>query len=250
MVDKQSGMETAAISVLKRAVELDSAQRFDEAVTCYQEGLQLLMEVLKSTSDVNKKTKFRDKMKQYMDRAEELKVHVAQEKDNAKFHEQIHIAANSTGHTYQHFFGRCLDEKLTEIEVEDPYIRSTHQIYNFLRFCELVVKSNTKVEWIKLTTGRDDTVNGHNSQTARLSELATSLRRHNIELSVEFSNTLHDREIRFNNGWVVKIGRGLDIYKATEGKFVVGFCDFELRHCHETTVDIFYSKPGSNPHPS
>ena len=40
--------EKAAVSVLKRAVELDTAKRFTEAVVCYQEGAQLLMESIKS----------------------------------------------------------------------------------------------------------------------------------------------------------------------------------------------------------
>lgn len=42
-----SGMETSAISVLKRAVELDQSGRFQESLVCYQEGIQLLMDVLK-----------------------------------------------------------------------------------------------------------------------------------------------------------------------------------------------------------
>ena len=46
---------------------------------------------------------------------------------------------------------------------------------------------------------------------------------------------------RLSNGWIIKIGRGLDMYKATEGKFVIGFCDFDLRRCHETTVDVFHA---------
>lgn len=42
-----SGMEASAVSVLKRAVELDQGGRFQEALVCYQEGIQLLMDVLK-----------------------------------------------------------------------------------------------------------------------------------------------------------------------------------------------------------
>lgn len=41
---------------------------------------------------------------------------------------------------------------------------------------------------------------------------------------------------------MVKIGRGLDIYKAAESKFSIGFCDFDLRPCHQTTIDIFNRK--------
>lgn len=41
------GMESSAISVLKRAVELDQSSRFHESLVCYQEGIQLLLDVLK-----------------------------------------------------------------------------------------------------------------------------------------------------------------------------------------------------------
>ena len=45
---------------------------------------------------------------------------------------------------------------------------------------------------------------------------------------------------RFSNGWVVQIGRGLDIFKAPDSKFSVGYCDMRLRHCYETTINIFH----------
>lgn len=47
MADRMAGVLTSATSVLKRAVELDTKGRYGEAVICYQEGLQLLMDVLK-----------------------------------------------------------------------------------------------------------------------------------------------------------------------------------------------------------
>lgn len=61
-------------------------------------------------------------------------------------------------------------------------------------------------------------------------------------LEIGFSQTLYDREIRFSNGWVIKIGRGLDYFKPPPGKFCIGFCDFDLRECHETVVDIYLKK--------
>jgi len=48
MADKISGVLSSATAVLTRAVEFDQGGRFSEAVVCYQEGLALLMEVLKS----------------------------------------------------------------------------------------------------------------------------------------------------------------------------------------------------------
>ena len=53
---------------------------------------------------------------------------------------------------------------------------------------------------------------------------------------------MYEIYFRFNNGWIIKIGRGLDIYKATDSKFCIGFCDYDLRKCHATTVDIFHRK--------
>lgn len=47
MTDKQAGIYASAIGVLKRAIELDTANRLEEAVVCYQEGLQLLLDYLK-----------------------------------------------------------------------------------------------------------------------------------------------------------------------------------------------------------
>lgn len=45
-----TGVEASAISVLKRAVEMDTARRFDESLVCYQEGINLLLQVLKGMS--------------------------------------------------------------------------------------------------------------------------------------------------------------------------------------------------------
>ncbi|KAK3100122.1 hypothetical protein FSP39_015084 [Pinctada imbricata] len=237
---KLAGVESSAINILKRAVELDQGRRFEEAVVCYQEGLQLLLDVMKGTPDKVKKEKYRDKIQEYMGRAEQLKEHVKVSKSEGKVHEQIQIDNDATGYSYSVIFSRFLDQFLTCIEIEDPYIRSTHQIYNLLRFCELVVKSAAPVTEIKLTTGRDDSADGQRQQQNKLRNLKTSLANHNVTLHVEYNDDLHDREIRFNNGWIVKIGRGLDMYKATENNFCIGFCDFDLRKCHKTTVDIFH----------
>ncbi|PVD35251.1 hypothetical protein C0Q70_06532 [Pomacea canaliculata] len=236
------GVEASAVNLLKRAVELDSGgQRLEEAVTCYQEGCGLLMSVMKATSDVTKKSKLREKMEQYLKRAEDLKKRVQHDKEVGKCHEQIQIAADSMGHSYNKIFGRFITDNLTSVEVDDPYIRSTHQVYNFLRFCELLVKKKSSLTKIILTTGQDEGAQAQTQQVQQLQQIGQSLQNFGVELTVKLSNTLHDREIRFDNGWIIKIGRGLDIYRPTD-KFSLGFCDFDLRRCHETTIDIFHKR--------
>ena len=49
MTEKAAGIEASAISLLKRAVELDTSSRFTESLVCYQEGIQLLIDVIKGT---------------------------------------------------------------------------------------------------------------------------------------------------------------------------------------------------------
>ncbi|CAG5135403.1 unnamed protein product [Candidula unifasciata] len=237
--DKVAGVEASAISILKRAVELDNSHRYDESLTCYQEGVGLLMQVLRSVTDAGKRQRYRQKIEEYLARAEELKVFVKDEKEASKQHEQIQVEPNSIGHSYDSLFGRYLTNFVTVVEVEDPYIRSHHQIQNFLRLCELVVRRKCPVKRIVLTTGRDDDVSSQQQQQQKLLSIGRSLQTCGIQLHINYSNTLHDREIRLDTGWVIKIGRGLDIYKSCD-KFAIGFCDLELRPCHETTIDIFH----------
>lgn len=233
-------METSAISVLKRAVELDQSGRFQESLVCYQEGIQLLMDVLKAVKDDSKRGHYRDKIKGYMDRAEQIKVHVNQMKEDGKYHEQIRIAGDATGYSYEALFKPYISSALKEVWVEDPYIRHTHQLYNFLRFCEMLLKASCKVKKIHLLTSQDETDSGQ--QTSALAELKESLGAQGVTLDLQYSTTIHDREIRFDNGWIIKIGRGLDYFKRPKGRFSIGYCDYDLRQCQETTVDIFHTK--------
>ncbi|XP_017265692.1 MIT domain-containing protein 1 [Kryptolebias marmoratus] len=235
-----SGMEASAVSVLKRAVELDQSGRFQESLVCYQEGIQLLIDVLKALKDESKRGHYREKIKGYMDRAEQIKAHVSQMKEDGKYHEQIKISDDATGYSYEALFKPYLSSALTEVWVQDPYIRHTHQLYNFLRFCEMLLKSGCKVKQIHLLTSQDEA--DSSQQSSALSELKDSLGAQGVTLNLQFSSTIHDREIRFDSGWIIKIGRGLDYFKKPKGRFSIGYCNYDLRQCHETSVDIFHTK--------
>ncbi|XP_073470790.1 MIT domain-containing protein 1-like isoform X1 [Aquarana catesbeiana] len=236
-----SGMENSAGVVLRRAVELDNNGRFQESLVCYQEGIDLLLQVLKGTKDDAKKTHYRQKLRSYMDRAEQIKHHVVKEKEEGKYHKQIKIVENSTGYSYENLFKPYVDETLTEVWVEDPYIRHTHQLYNFLRFCEMLIKGPSRIKKINLLTSRDEQENGKDQQMCILQEIQISLLDYGVILEFSFSPSIHDREIRFNNGWLIKIGRGLDYFKKPQSRFSIGSCDYDLRPCYETSVDIFHN---------
>ena len=102
---------------------------------------------------------------------------------------------------------------------------------------ETVIKEGT-IRKISLITSYDD-----NSQLAdmhaKLDELKQSLLEIDVELDISLNPKIHDREIRFNNGWVIKIGRGLDFYQKPGGWYELGATDLSLRKCLETKVDIY-----------
>ncbi|XP_058478297.1 MIT domain-containing protein 1 [Solea solea] len=235
-----SGMETSAIAVLKRAVELDQSSRYQESLVCYQEGISLLMDALKAVKDDSKRDYYRKKIKAYMDRAEQIKALVNQMKEDGKYHEQIKISEDATGYSYAVLFKPYISSSLSEVWVEDPYIRHTHQLYNFLRFCETLLKADCALKSVHLVTSQDE-ANG-DQQSGALSALKDSLSGHGVTLDLQFSTTIHDREIRFDNGWIIKIGRGLDYFKKPQSRFSIGWSDYDFRPCHETTVDIFHTK--------
>jgi ATP-dependent Lon protease len=146
------------------------------------------------------------------------------------------ILYGDVGYSYDSILGPYL-YGATAVVIEDPYIRLPHQIHNFVRLSEAVLKFNT-VKKISLITGYDD-----KTQLAdiaeKLEELKQSLLELDVVLEVKLNPNMHDREIRLDNGWIIKIGRGLDFYQKPGGWFEVGAHDFSLRKCLETKVDIF-----------
>jgi ATP-dependent Lon protease len=116
----------------------------------------------------------------------------------------------------------------------------THQINNLVRFCEAVVK-HSAIKKILIVTSYEHAQQKSETE-AKLGELKQSLLELDVVLEVEWNQALHDREIRIDNGWVIKIGRGLDFYQKPGGWFDIGTNDLSLRNCLATKVDIFRMK--------
>jgi ATP-dependent Lon protease len=149
-------------------------------------------------------------------------------------HFEIHYGAS--GYTYESIVGPYLIGA-SEVVVEDPYIRVSHQVTNFVRFCEAVIKQHS-IKSIRLITNYDADTNVQELAT-RLDELKQSLLEVDIKLEVLVDENLHDREIRIDNGWTVKIGRGLDFYQKPDSWFGIGSNDLSLRKCLQTKIDVY-----------
>ncbi|XP_017783624.1 PREDICTED: MIT domain-containing protein 1-like isoform X1 [Nicrophorus vespilloides] len=228
-------MDTSKVAsnILSRGVKLDMEKRYTEALVCYQEGIELLFEMAKHESG-EKGSYLKEKVREYMTRAEKLKVIVANLKKSGKYHEQIRIKNDDTGYSYESLFSEYLNSEVRKVQIEDPYIKAHHQVQNLVRFCELLVSKCKNLKEIKLLTKKDDT-----EQTKGFELLKTDLANHNVVFIVDYSDSLHDRQIELSNGWVLKIGRGLDMFKPPVSKFSLGIFNLKFRKCHETTVDIY-----------
>ena len=123
----------------------------------------------------------------------------------------IKIHYGDVGYSYETVFGSYL-KGVDKIVLEDPYIRQNHQISNFVKFCELLVKVGDTRK-IKLITSSDDAYQEEQNQHS-FKLLANSLYENGIELEVEFSNTIHDRQMLLSSGWRIILGRGIDYFQS------------------------------------
>jgi ATP-dependent Lon protease len=146
------------------------------------------------------------------------------------------IFYDDTGYSYESLLAPYL-HGAQQIHIEDPYIRLSHQVQNFVRFCEAVVK-HSAVTRIHLLTSFEDKTQRQDIQE-KMKDLAQSLLELDVVLEVELNPKLHDREIRIDNGWVLKIGRGLDFYQRPTSRYEIGANDLSLRKCLETKVGIY-----------
>jgi ATP-dependent Lon protease len=150
---------------------------------------------------------------------------------------RLKIYYGDTGYSFESVFKNYL-LGAAEVILEDPYVRQKHQITNFLRFCELLVKIGD-CKKLTLITGVDDE-DQQKENILTFDQVADNLFEHGIEFRVKFSDTLHDREVKLSNGWSIKMGRGLDYFQSLAGNYLqIGVNDYDLRPCLETSFDFY-----------
>jgi len=148
---------------------------------------------------------------------------------------KLEIADGETGHSFESLFSAYLTGA-EEITLQDAFMTANHQVANFLRFCELLVKLGS-VKKIKLVS---KPVNGE--AALKLETIQSDLKSYGISLIREVSESIHDRCIKASNGWEITLGRGLDIYKRPNCYISIGASDFSLRPCHQT--DLIFHRLG------
>ncbi|RSX52433.1 BREX system Lon protease-like protein BrxL [Bifidobacterium callimiconis] len=122
------------------------------------------------------------------------------------------------GVSYDKLFGPWIC-KAKSITICDAYIRKAYQIRNLAEFLETVLRFTDRTEEIRvhLITSRDNPPDER--QDDDLAYIQENYRQLGIVFSYEFSGSIHDRSIRTDTGWVIDLGRGLDIYQRYDAEW-------------------------------
>lgn len=139
-----------------------------------------------------------------------------------------------TGVTYEKLFAPYL-AKAKEIIVEDPYVRASWQVKNFLEFMTMLIDSRESVEGLKVklyTSEEDEKIP---ELIDRLDDIKDDMVEYGIDFEYSFRD-FHDRAITTDDGWRIVPGRGLDIYEKYS-PYSVAATRQDRRKCKEFSVD-------------
>jgi len=147
------------------------------------------------------------------------------------------VRDNQTNISYKGLFGDYL-VGATSYLIKDPYIRLSYQIRNFSELCRLIAELKPADQEIKIHLITSNMEEFLETTKQSFAELADSLSDLGIELTYEFNEKQHDRCIEINNGWKIILGRGLDIWQKTNGRFDIAEIYQEKRLCREFEVTV------------
>ena len=114
-----------------------------------------------------------------------------------------------TGVSYAKLFAPYLSDAQT-ITVEDPYIRTDWQIRNFVEFVSMLVDTRP-VEGLRLNLYTSEEEEKAPDLIDKLNDLQEELSAYSINFQFEIKD-FHDRSIKTDTGWLITLGRGLDIF--------------------------------------
>jgi len=151
---------------------------------------------------------------------------------------ELIIRDNQKGISYNKLFGEYLKEA-TEITLTDPYIRLPHQFRNLMEFCAVIIQNKKKEQEVKLHVISWNDLEHTPLSIDNFDEITESLRDSGLELTYEFIE-LHDRSIVANNGWKIKLGRGLDIFEKPAFRFDISEVLQEQRQCRNCEITFMH----------
>ena len=137
-----------------------------------------------------------------------------------------------TGVSYEKLFAPYMrDAKV--ITVEDPYIRASWQIKNFMEFVLMLINTRP-VDDLKLNLVTNEEEEKIPDLIDKLDDIKDDLASYGIEFEYKLRD-FHDRCIKTDTGWTITLGRGLDMFEKYN-TFSIASSRQDMRKCKEFMV--------------
>ena len=137
-----------------------------------------------------------------------------------------------TGVSYEKLFAPYMrDAKV--ITVEDPYIRASWQIKNFMEFALMLINTRP-VDDLKLNLVTNEEEEKIPDLIDKLDDIKDDLASYGIEFEYMLRD-FHDRCIKTDTGWTITLGRGLDMFEKYN-TFSIASSRQDMRKCKEFMV--------------
>lgn len=149
---------------------------------------------------------------------------------------RVSYRLGQTGVSYKSLFAEYLKDA-NSILIEDPFIRTFWQLKNLIEFLAMLTEVRL-VEGLKVHLITWEEEEKMPALIADLEDIKADLESVGLEFTYEFKN-FHDRCIKTDTGWVITLGRGLDIFEPYN-KFSLEALQQSKRKCKE--FSLVYSK--------
>lgn len=151
--------------------------------------------------------------------------------------QSIKIRENQTNVSYDSLFGDYL-EGVTKVTIEDPYVRFAHQFRNLMELISLIMRKNKDFSNLHIHLNTWNEENFIEQSRTNLDEIKFALEEQGVLFTYDFREAAHDRFLVLDNGWIIMLGRGLDIWQKSIGRFDIAEFYPEKRRAKEFSVVI------------
>lgn len=153
------------------------------------------------------------------------RIHMLQEKS-------MTFRMGQTGVSYEKLFAPYM-AGANSITVEDPYIRTSWQIKNFMEFALMLINTRP-VDDLKLNLITNEEEEKIPELIDKFDDIKDDLASYGIEFEYKFRD-FHDRCIKTDTGWTIMLGRGLDIFEKYN-TYSIASSRQDMRKCKEFTA--------------
>ena len=137
-----------------------------------------------------------------------------------------------TGVSYEKLFAPYV-RNAKVITVEDPYIRTSWQIKNFMEFALMLINTRP-VDDLKLNLFTNEEEERIPELIDKLEDIKDDLASYGIEFEYKLRD-FHDRCIKTDTGWTITLGRGLDIFEKYN-TYSIASSRQDMRKCKDFMV--------------